>query len=115
MSVKQATLSRAIAMLKAIDAAFEIRFEDEILAHGEVHPQTPKTRSGRQFNYAPLQIKERLQAMAVGDVREFTPDLQGLEPTRMQSRICSEAVKVFGKGSVVTHVKDGKVEVLRVL
>lgn len=115
MSVKQATLSRAIAMLKAIDAAFEIRFEDEILAHGEVHPQPQRTRMGRQFNYAPMQIKERLQSMTVGEVREFTPDLEGLDTSRLQSRICSEAVKVLGKGSVVTHVKDSKVEVLRVL
>lgn len=115
MSVKQATLTRAIAMLKAIDAAFEIRLDDEITVHGEVHPKPQRQRGSRLFNYAPMKIKERLLTMQVGEVKEFTPELEGLDLPRLQSRICSEAGKVFGKGAVITHVLTDKVEVLRVL
>lgn len=115
MSIKHVTLNNAIRMLSAIGANFAIEFEGEMYGNLQVIKPT-KRKSGADRKplgyYTTPERKALMEKMKVGDVVVITTDPEETESVR--ASIQNYASKLYGHGSVTTHVIEDTVEFLRI-
>lgn len=118
MDIKAKALNHALQMLKASGAQYVvIDPEGNQHKHGGLEVVEQKTRRRRSSpfphgTYAALIKSSNLDAMQVGDVLVLDP--QGFNIQSLRSTAITAAEKVWGKKSLMTAVKDNKIEALRI-
>lgn len=120
-AVSATALARAITLLTALKAEYVIKLPDaEPVVHGDLRLMPTKPTKGKRrastepygayTNYCREQGVDKMQ---VGDVLAFTPF--NLDAERVRSVASSLGGKTYGDGSVITAVRNGIVEILRVI
>lgn len=116
MDIKTKAFNNAINTLKALGTKFVvIDAQGNRHTHGDLEVTTRK-RGKLQFprnTYRNLATEQGLEMMQVGDVFMFDPKETKVESLRCT--IISQAAKLWGKNSLTTSVRDGKVEALRIV
>ena len=126
MSTKIIAVERAMALLNAADAVFEIHYEGRVF--GGLPKQEPETQKLKRVRKIPSEhrgkmtnhIRNTIQAMkGVGDVAMFylsDPDLSHVNIEQLQASVASIASATWGLKSYISHRIDNNtaVELLRV-
>jgi hypothetical protein len=73
-----------------------------------------RVKKRKVFNFGAVDFKKPLETMDVGDVVEFK-FIDDIPVYNLQSRLCTEAYKIFGPSNYTTHVcrKAEAVQILR--
>lgn len=112
-NVKEIAFRRALQTIEALGYKYKIIANDGT-EYGDLAVVVPKVRKTRVVvnNFRNTGYRERLAAMAVGEVVDFeAPD--GDSAKNFQSAISSKATRLWGQGSHTTHVYGRTVQVLR--
>lgn len=117
MDIKTKAVQHALQMLKASGAQYVVIDEDgNEHKHGDFEvAQKKRKRSTSPFprgTYTELVKKQGLYEMNIGDVRAFDPTGVSIESLRSTTITCAE--KAWGKKSLMTTVRDGKIEAMRI-
>lgn len=120
-STKNIAVDRAIALLNAAGAVYEVHYE------GQVYGGLPKQKEskGRPYITGPLRgkmtrhIREGLQPIQTGETHVFDmsdDDLKHVNIDQVQATTATVAGQLWGSGNYVTHrINDNKaLEILRV-
>lgn len=112
MDSKLTFVEKAVKILEAVGVHYKIIYEDHEYGDLEVvKPSEGIVRRHRYFadkyGYADL-----MRQMEVGDTKTFIAEPE--DRTGLHSSICSRAVTMWGKGSVVTQNDGDKITVLRI-
>lgn len=113
MGIREQTVQRAVTMLVAAGAKFHIVSGGGVFGGPIVPDKPPRTRVHLAGPKNESMIAEAFAGMEVGDVRVLKPQT-GDTAQRLQGNVCAAGVAKFGKGSIMTTVTNGAVEVLRV-
>lgn len=121
-SVTTTALARAIGLLTALKAEYIIKLPDlDLIVHGSMQLmpiKPPKPARKRRESSAPHGAytnfcrAKGVDKMQVGDVLSFTTD--GLDVHRVRGVAGSLGAKLYGNDSVMTVVRGGIVEIMRI-
>lgn len=115
LSIQQAAVKRALAMLNAAGAAYAVQFDGETYGTLEVVPPRRRRANGSTYrrgetrsHYVPM-----IEHMVPGDAA--TVPFDRFDPAILASNISSYCVHTWGAGAAMTARNDetGCVEVLR--
>lgn len=125
MNTKTIAVERAIALLNAADAMFEIHYDGRVF--GGLPKQEPKTKklkrnpniTGSLRGKMTHHIREALQTIKVGETHVFDLSDDGINHVtidQLQAAAASSAGQSWGLGSYITHrINDNTaLEILRV-
>lgn len=117
MDIKTKTFQHALNMLKASGAQYVVIDEDgNQHTHGDLEvSQKKRKRSASDFprgTYVNMVKEQGLLDMKVGDVLVFDPKGARIESVRTTAITYAE--KSWGKKSLATSARDGKIEALRI-
>ena len=114
--IKKSTLLRAIAMLEAVGARYEIVDPDGV-RHGKLEEEKTSKRRPLELPYGTLTayVKPFIENMKVGDVQVI--DLGSYSGLSIQSVVANWLIKRHGNGCCTTRIdrKKNALEVLRIL
>lgn len=114
MGIKEQTVQRAVTMLIAVGAKFHIvSGGGEVFGAPILPEKPPRTRvhlAGPKNQHI---IEAEFATLEIGDVRVIRPQ-PGDTADRLRGNVCAAGVTKFGKGSIMTTITNGAVEVLRV-
>jgi hypothetical protein len=112
MNVKEAAITRAVAMLAAAGAQFAVLLDDK--KWGDLEVAKPKGTPRKRVNsFRSMGYTDHVRVMQVGDVVSYTLEDEG-KAKAFAASLSAMMTHTFGRGSAVTNRDGCKVEALRV-
>lgn len=112
LDIQRIALQRITTTLNGMGAKYAIVFDDEKFGELEVQKEKARKHVNPRRDYSQFQIREKVNAMEIGDVITFRP-ADGFTAEDIRSNASAHCCTKFGKKSCTSIIKDGEVQLMR--